>query len=117
MKHRKLVVAAFALLVVGALLPGWSHAAEPAGLTTLAAPASCPASNSLLAPLPHLAPWSAPSALDSSICGTCGDVACQGRAFFSLCPSTSVNQILVCWPGLKCPLPVGGTQCLCQPPP
>jgi hypothetical protein len=118
MKHRKLAVAALALLMGGALLPGWSHATEAAGPTTLAAPASCPANDSILAPLPNLAPWSAPSALDSSVCSsTCGDVACRGQAFYSLCPSGSSTHILVCWPGLQCPLPAGGTECLCQPPP
>jgi hypothetical protein len=34
------------------VLPGWSHGTEAAGPTTLAALASCPANNSVLAPLP-----------------------------------------------------------------
>ena len=121
MKHLKLTVATLALLLAVVLLPEWSHAAELAGPTTPAAPASCPASSSLLAPLPHPAPWSAPLALDTAVCGLCGDPVCQGQAFYSVCgPATAPpSPILVCWPKLYCASGVlgGGRECLCQPEP
>ncbi len=117
MKHRTLAVAALALLLAGALLPGWSHAAEPTGPSTPAAPASCLASNSIPAALPLLTPWSAPLALDSAACSTtCSDTVCQGQPFFSPCPASS-GPPLFCTPTIYCAAPVGGRRCVCQPGP
>jgi hypothetical protein len=109
MRNRRLALAAVALSLATGLLPGWSHAAELAGPSTLSTPASCPADQSMLASLPVLAPWSAPSALEALACGSCSVPICQGLFVGSPCLSPVVNP--TCQVEAVCPN--GGIKCKC----